>query len=115
MKKKQYRLPLDMTGKQDGKENFRHCFMGGNCINLSHGKLYTCSYAACMDRFNQAFGKCIPVTENDCVDIYKTESTEEILRRLSSPIPMCSFCNVKGRTYGNEWGISKKELSEWAD
>ena len=115
MKKKQYRLPLDINGSQDGTENFRHCFMGGNCVNLSHGKLFTCSYAACMDRFNRYFEKNVPITEDDYVDIYQADNSEDVLKSLTSPIPLCSYCNVEGRTYGNEWGISKKELSEWAD
>lgn len=87
--------------------------MAGHCINLSQGKLYTCSYAAFMNRFNDYFDKKVPITEKDSVDIYSS-TTEEILEKLSSPIPLCQFCDVKNRTYGNVWERSNKELCEWA-
>lgn len=113
LKKKQYRLPLDINGKQDGVYGFRHCFMAGNCINLKNGHLYTCSYAACMGIFNKYFDKKIPVTEEDGVNIYEDYTTDEVLNKLSQPIPLCQYCAVKDRTYGNEWGVSKRAYSEW--
>lgn len=113
LKKKQYKLPLDETGSQDEVYGFTHCHMAGNCINLAHGHLYTCSYAACMDRFNKYFNKNIPVTEEDGVDIYKDYSTEEVIRKLTQPIPLCKYCAVKNRTYGNKWENSKRDISEW--
>ncbi len=112
-KKKQYKLPLDETGSQDEIYGFSHCHMAGHCINLAHGHLYTCSYAACMDRFNNYFNKKIPVTEKDGVDIYKEHSTEEVIRKLTQPIPLCKYCAVKERTYGNEWENSRRDISEW--
>ncbi len=114
LRKKQYRLPLDEKGKQDGIYGFRYCFMAGNCINLKNGHLYTCSYAACMEQFNKYFNKKIPVTKEDGIDIYKDYSTQQVLDKLSKPIPLCQYCAVKDRTYGNEWAISKKEYAEWA-
>ena len=113
LKKKQYKLPIDETGSQDEIYGFTHCHMAGHCINLAHGHLYTCSYAACMDRFNNYFGKNIPITEKDGVDIYKDYSTEEVIKKLTQPIPLCKYCAVKERTYGNEWENSKRDISEW--
>lgn len=113
-KKKQYKLPIDITGQQNGEEGFRRCFMAGHCINLSKGHLYTCSYAAFMDRFNTYYNKAVPITEKDGIDIFQSISTKEVLRRLSSPIPLCNYCAVNDRIYGNRWGTSKKEYEEWA-
>lgn len=113
LKKKQYMLPIDDTGEQNRVESFKYCFMAGHCINLSKGKLYTCSYAAFMDRFNAYFKKEIPVTEEDSVDIYQNYTTDEVIAKLSKPIPICCYCNVKSRTYGNEWGVSKRKIDEW--
>lgn len=113
LKKKQYKLPLDETGSQDEIYGFTHCHMAGHCINLAHRHLYTCSYAACMDHFNNYFNKNIPVTEEDGVDIYQNFSTEEVIRKLTQPIPLCKYCAVKRRTYGNEWASSKRDITEW--
>ena len=51
--------------------------------------------------------------EADYIDIYKAKSIQEILAFLAKPIPFCKYCNVKGRTFGHERGISKKEIEEW--
>lgn len=112
-KKRQYVLPIDSEGKQDGTDSFRHCFMAGSCINLSNGHLYTCSYAAFINRFNKYFNKNIPVTSEDSVDIYSTENTEETIKKLTNPIPLCRYCAVRQRRYGMEWEVSCKEYSEW--
>lgn len=112
-KKKQYFLPIDLDGKQDATENFQNCFMARHCINLSKGKLYTCSYAACMDKFNEYFGKHVPITDKDGVNIYQYNSYKEIFQKLSEPISLCKYCAVNQRTYGNDWGTSKLEISEW--
>ena len=113
LKKKQYMLPLDLHGTQDALDSFRYCFMGGHCINLSEGHLYTCSYAAFIKRFNSFFNQSIPVCAEDGVDIYQDQKTDEMIRKLTSPIPLCQYCAVQKRTYGNKWETSKKDISEW--
>lgn len=113
LKKKQYKLPLDCNGQQDKVYGFTHCHMAGHCINLANGHLYTCSYAAYIDKFNEYFNKNIPLTDKDGVDIYECNNTNEAIEKLTNPIPLCEYCNVKSRTYGNEWGISKRDISEW--
>lgn len=112
IQKTQYFLPLDCEGKQQKEESYRNCFMARNCFTLRDGKLFPCSYAAFIDRFNQRFGKQIPITAADYGDIY-TESGEEILKKLGKAIPMCSYCDVSHRSYGNRWGTTRKEIGEW--
>ena len=59
------------------------------------------------------FGLDISIDEANGIDIYKAETAEDILKYLIKPIPMCAYCDKKHITMGHEWGISKKELSEW--
>jgi organic radical activating enzyme len=113
VQKTQYTLPLDLTGNQDAEVSYQNCFMARECYVLKNGVLYPCSVPACIERFNKAFGTEIPVTELDGGNIFN-ESAEDILNKLSSPIPMCSYCKVKGRTYGNKWGTSKRSIEEWS-
>lgn len=112
IQKTQYFLPLDLEGKQDKEESYQDCFMARSCITLYHGKLFPCSYAAYVSRFNLYFNKKIPVTEDDYADIY-SENAEMIIKKISNPVPMCSYCNVNARTYGNKWEVSKRDVGEW--
>lgn len=112
IQKTQYFLPFDFEGRQNEKESFAGCLMARKCVTLCHGRLFPCSYAAYVDRFNIYFDKKIPLTENDYADIYQ-EDTENIMKKISNPIPMCRYCNVKARTYGNRWEVSKREITEW--
>ena len=112
IQKTQYFLPLDLEGKQDKEESYQDCFMARSCITLYHGKLFPCSYAAYVSRFNLYFNKKIPVTEDDYADIY-SEKAEMIIKKISNPVPMCSYCNVNARTYGNKWEVSKRDVGEW--
>ncbi len=112
--KKQYKLPIDIKGNQDMEYSYRHCFMGGSCLNLSKGHLYTCSYAAFIERFNKHFGLNIPITQEDGIDIYDASLTvRDILETMSKPIPLCKYCAVKDREYGLRWETSQRNIDEW--
>lgn len=110
--KTSYKIPLDLTGKQNIDENFAACFHANNCIFLKNGKLYTCTVAPNIENFNKYFGKNIPLSEKDGIDIYKVKNMKKILKFLATPVPFCKYCNVKGRTFKNPWGISKKDINE---
>lgn len=111
--KTSYKIPLDLKGNQDVCQNFANCTHANHCISLKDGKLYTCTVAPNIEHFNKFFKTNIPLSERDGIDIHKAKSIDEILEFLSKPIPFCKYCNVKGRTFGHEWGISKKEIEEW--
>ncbi len=113
VQKTQYYLPLDCEGGQDGEKSYRNCFMAGNCFTLRAGKVFPCSYAAFIGRFNAAFGKNIPQSADDYADL-RRETKEQILQKLAGPIPMCRYCDVENRTYGNRWGVSKRSADEWS-
>lgn len=108
-----WHFPLDLSGSQDAMESFIHCANANACHTLERGSLYTCSIAPNIQAFNNFYGKNVPLTEEDGIDIYKAQSAEEILEFLAKPINFCRYCNVKGRTYDHPWEVSKKDINEW--
>ncbi len=113
IQKTQYYLPFDVDGNQNPQKSFYECFMARNCFTLCHGKLYPCSPAAYIDRFNKVYNLNLESTNGDYVDIYRETDTEKILDKLGSPIPFCRYCDIGRRTYGNKWTTSKKNIKEW--
>lgn len=111
--KKMMHEPIDIEGKQNALKNFYACVRSNFCITLKHGKLYTCNRAAHMHLLKDYFGFDIPLDEANGIDIYKAESAKEILEYMIKPIPMCAYCDIEHTTTGHEWGISKKEKSEF--
>lgn len=111
--KTSYHIPFNIDGTENPRENFINCFHANQCIGIHDGKIYTCSPAANAHHFNKYFNTNMVLEEADYIDIYKAKSIQEILAFLAEPIPFCKYCNVKGRTFGHEWGISKKEIEEW--
>ena len=103
---------IDLDGKEDYKNNFYICGQSNNCATLSHGRLYSCPFAAHVHHFNKKFNKNIIVTEEDYIDIYSDVSEREILRRLTKATPVCRFCKLRD-LQRTTWGISKKDISEW--
>lgn len=51
--------------------------------------------------------------ENDGLNIHKKLNQEEITEYFEKPIPFCKYCNMSEREENKEWGISKKEITEW--
>ena len=107
-------LPFDFSGKQDPKESFVNCPSANNCITLFDGKLSTCVAIAYIDTFNKFFKTNMLPTDEDYIDIYETDSAEEILKFLAKPVPFCRFCDVS-RIHDIAWGRSKKEITEWSN
>lgn len=105
--------PIDVEGKQNAIINFYACTRPNSCITLKHGKLYTCNRAAHMHILKDYFGLDIKCEESNGIDIYKAETAQEILEYMIKPIPMCVYCDIEHITMGHEWGISKKDISEW--
>ncbi|TYZ28962.1 radical SAM protein [Selenomonas caprae] len=108
-----WHFPLDLSGNQDAMESFLHCANANSCHTLERGRLYTCSIAPNVKVFNKYFNQHIPLKEEDGIDIYKAKSAEEILTALAKPMPFCSYCDVKHRTYDHGWETSRKDLKEW--
>ncbi|MDR2746419.1 MAG: radical SAM protein [Treponema sp.] len=107
------KVPFDVEGRQNVVENFRTCYGANFCVNLEDGKLATCPIPFVIKHFNKYFNQQVAVTERDYIDIFKVKNIGEIFDFLRRPAPICAFCNLKGITYGIDWAVSKKEITEW--
>jgi len=106
--------PLDISGRQDATDSFLHCFHANNTCNmLSNGKLYTCTVAPNIPIFCEKYGLENPLTEEDGIDIYSVANKRELFELLSHPMPICSYCNTRGRTFLHPWGQSERKIEEW--
>lgn len=111
--KTSWHFPLNFDGSCEPIKNFTICARANYCHVLFDHKLYTCSAIPRVRIFNEYFNTNIPISEFDGIDIYKAKSGEEILEFLAHPVPFCRFCDHNKYTYGHEWGISKKSITEW--
>ena len=110
-----YRNPINIKGDQNIDQNWANCYQVGSCTSLKDGKLYPCSCIPNICHFNKFFGKNVPVTTKDYIDIYKIESKKQIEEFLDTPVPFCAYCNVNNRTKGKKWDVTKKDIGEWLD
>ncbi len=106
-------MPLDPKGMQDGRSNFLQCYHANECIYLRDGRIYTCSIAANIRHFNKFFNEHLPDTQDNSIDIYQAECMQEVFAFLSRPIPLCNYCEIGGRQFGLDWGVSKRDKREW--
>jgi len=103
---------IDVNGKQNEIENINMCYESKNCNCLDNGKIFLCYIPACIDTFNKKFNLNIPVSKDDYIDIYESNSIQEIMDFLKKPVPFCKYCDVKNRN-NIDWGISKRTIEEW--
>ncbi|GHT43344.1 hypothetical protein AGMMS49965_16950 [Bacteroidia bacterium] len=103
---------LDIHGQCDCQKSFDNCAQANNCTNLRDGKIYVCPTVAYISFFNKYFEQNLETTEQDYLDIYKIKNQQEIFDFLYKPMPFCRYCNIENQE-SMEWGISKKEISEW--
>lgn len=106
-------VPLDLEGRQDGRDSFLRCARANRCISLDHGKLYTCSLIPYVKYFNQKFGTKLAIEPSDYMDIHQADSFGQILDFTCKPAPFCRYCNLKGTVGNIKFGISRHERSEW--
>ena len=108
-------LPLDLTGKQNHKSNFYMCRNSNSaCTALKDGKFYPCHIIPNIHHFNKYFSTNLEIEERDYIDIYETSDVENILSFLTKPKPFCRYCMTSGKKTKVPWGLSKREISEWA-
>jgi MoaA/NifB/PqqE/SkfB family radical SAM enzyme len=111
--KTSYKIPFDLTGSQNQKQNFINCFHSNFLYELKDGRIYTCTPAPNSVHFSSYFGKDFKLTNKDSIDIYRAKSYKQIMKFLARPIPFCRYCNVSARTFDHPWQRSKKEIEEW--
>lgn len=108
-----YAIELNYKGDTDIKKVYETCTRK-RCHFLRDGKIYTCTLVPNIRFLNSHFNLDFKVSKKDCIDIYKTKSATKINRFLSKPFPFCRYC-PKDKWRRVEYGISKKEISEWVD
>lgn len=106
-------IPLDVTGRQDGKDSFLRCSRANRCISLDHGRIYTCSLIPYVKYFNKKFGTNLEATSADYLNLHDIESFEEILEFVCKPVPFCRYCDIKNTVRNITFGISRCEREEW--
>ncbi len=114
VKKTSFHLPFDLEGGRNVKENFAECYHANNCIQLYHGKLFTCSILANVHHFNKYFKKQLPIDKTSYINIYETSNFKELQAFLVKPPSLCQYCAVDSRSYDHPWQISKLDIREWS-
>jgi len=108
--------PINLNGNSDIDDSFNKCYMGNDsCTMLRNGKIYLCTFAPNIKRFNKYFNQNIEICDKDYVDIYKVNSAKEIMEYLCKPIPCCRYCQPDKWTHGHKWEVSNKVITEWID
>jgi MoaA/NifB/PqqE/SkfB family radical SAM enzyme len=111
--KDMWKVPLNIAGGREGGYNFSKCPQANWCISLQNGRLFTCGTIPYIRHFNKYFNQNFRVTDDDFIDIFKAKDINEILDFLCKPPPFCRYCNQKAIVHCLEWGVSKREISEW--
>ncbi len=111
--KSSWHFPLDLNGTQNETISFKLCQMAGKCIFLKDNILYPCTVPGNIVHFNRYFGTGIPLSEQDGINIFETDSADEILDFLCTPIPFCKYCDTIHRRKGLEWKRTQKDIKEW--
>lgn len=97
----------------EGTKHFLNCMNATNCVTLKNGKMFPCPQAAHASHLKKYFNLDIHLSEKDGVDIYSVKSGNELLEKLSRPIPFCRYCDVTDNHISCDWGISRKDRYEW--
>lgn len=107
------RTPLSLKGDQPVERNYYACNHSNNCLTLRHGRLYTCEIAAHAHHLKKHFDLNISVSERNGIDIYAVNSPEELMEKLTKPIPFCRYCRMDDRDFWENWSVSQKDRYEW--
>lgn len=112
--KKMWKYPIDIEGNVSKKDSFDLCTQINLCIRMKNGKIYPCNTTACIEHFNKYFGKTLElIPGKDFLELEKVESIDEVFKFLITPPHFCRYCNRAGVTFGYDWEVSKKDISEW--
>lgn len=93
--------------------NFLSCRLASNSEQLRNGKLYPCPQAAYASHLKKYFDLNLHLSEKDGVDIYSVKSGDELLEKLSRPIPFCRYCDVTDELIASDWKASRRDRYEW--
>lgn len=109
-----WKYPIDLNGNVSLKNSFKMCNQINSCIRMKNGKIYPCNTTACIEHFNRYFDQNLElVPGKDYLELEKVEDIQEIFEFLITPPSFCRYCNRAGVTFGYDWEVSKKSISEW--
>lgn len=104
---------INLKGDSNALVNWGVCVRANQCVVLSHGRLFTCSFAPHVHHFNKKFGKNVEITEADYLNIYDSWTADEIFQKLSEPILACRYCTYDKPPRRFKWGHSEGKIEEW--
>lgn len=108
------KIGLHPKGNLDFEYNWKLCDCKNRCSQYVSGKIFACPAVAYIRHFNKKFGYNFEITENDYIDLYKTENIDKIFDFYSKPFPFCRYC--RGFVCTNPWEQSEEhEASEWIE
>lgn len=112
--KKMWKYPIDLKGQVPLRNSFKICSQINSCIRMKNGKIYSCNTTACIEHFSSYFEKDIKlIPGKDYLELEKVKDIQEVYDFLVTPPPFCRYCNRAGVTFGHDWEVSKKDISEW--
>jgi len=112
--KHSFKKIINMKGNSNPADSFSKCHISNYGNMLLDGKFYTCPFSALSYRiFNKKFGRDLRMTEDDYIDIYKTENKEEFFKFAARPKFYCRYC--EGLSPEFPWSRSRQDISEWVE
>lgn len=112
--KKMWKYPISLRGDVSLRNSFKLCSQINSCIRMKNGKIYPCNTTACIEHFNKYFNKNLElIPGKDYLELEKVKDIQEIFEFLITPPPFCRYCNRAGVTFGYDWAVSRKDMSEW--
>lgn len=109
------RYTLNEKGLENIENNYSRCPGANECITLRNGRLYTCVWPAHAHHLIKYFNLNMHVSKRDGVDIYSVADADELMNKLSHPIPFCKYCRLDHQIDGIPFSISCKEKKEWLE
>jgi len=111
--KSMWKYPLDIAGRQGLNRSYAICSQINRCVTMKDGNIYPCNTIAGIGHFNKYFHQHLEVTEEDVLELHKTQDIREVFEFLCMPKPFCKYCNRKGLVLGIQYGPSKRAMEEW--
>lgn len=104
-------LPIRLKATKDASVNAEACMC--QAYPLRNGRLFPCPPSAYIDFFNDYFHEHLPGSEQNGIDLFSVKSLQELTDKLSSPIPLCAYCDPLAPFKKVPWSVSKRDISEW--
>ncbi len=108
-----HKIKFNLDASENEYNSYKDCYQGHVCHQLENGILYKCPIVPAARHFNKFFNKDMIISENDGLNLNKKLKKEDIIKYFENPIPFCKYCNIDDREENKDWGISKKDITEW--